>query len=351
MIYLNERVNLRVGLLFGGKSFEHDISIISANVIYHALKDKYDLFLMYIDQNGNFKRPKKIDVFEISGGKKYKAFSFCNKGVKCAGRFKKIDVIISVMHGINGEDGMAKILADLYDIPFVGSNHISSGALLDKHFTYALLCDLGIKTIETKFYLEYDKIMCEEFPLIIKPARLGSSIGISKVNNTDELNEKVNGAFKFDKKIIIQPFIEQFKEYNQAAYIHNGEVCVSNVEEVFKSDDILTFDDKYISTKVRRKHTFIENENLINKISEITKKIYKSLELSGIVRIDYMMVDGEILVNEINTTPGSLAYYLFDEEILILLDKQIHTALLTYQNKINTTFKSSILLQNYTYKK
>ena len=342
---------MRVGLLFGGKSFEHDISIISANVIYHGLKEKYDVFLMYIDQNGDFRRPKTIDVFEMASGKKYKVFSFVKGGVKYLNLYKKIDVIISVMHGINGEDGMAKVLANLYDIPFVGCNHISSGLLLDKYFTYALLRNLDINTIDTFFYLKGQEIKLEQFPLIIKPARLGSSIGIVKVNNKEELEKKVQKAFEFDNKIVIQPFVEEFKEYNQAAYLYSGEVIVSKVEEVFKSDEILSFNDKYTASKVKRNHAFISDSNLVNVISEITKKIYINLELSGIVRIDYIVVDGNVLVNEINTTPGSLAYYLFEENILPLLEKQIHTALLEFQNKLKTTFKSSILLQNYTYKK
>ena len=342
---------MRVGLLFGGKSFEHDISIISANVIYHSLIEKYDVFLMYIDSGGNFKNPKKIDILDLAKGKKYNSFTFCNGGVKCFGRFKKIDVIISVMHGINGEDGTATIISNLYNIPYVGSNHISSGALLDKHFTYALLRDLGIKTIDTKFLLENQKYEHADYPIIVKPARLGSSIGITKINDNTQLDIDIMNAFKFDNKIVIQPFIKEFKEYNQAAYLYNGNIYLSNIEEVFKTAEILSFDDKYLTTKIKKNHVFIVDEKLVKDISEITKKIYINLELSGIVRIDYMVVDKEVLVNEINTTPGSLAYYLFEEDIELLLDRQIHTALLKHQNKKDTTFKSSVLYQKYNYKK
>ena len=342
---------MRIGLLFGGKSYEHDISIISANVIYHSLIENHEVFLMYIDRNGDFKNPKKINVLELAGGKKYRSFSFCKGGVKLLGKYKKIDVIISVMHGINGEDGTATIISNLYNIPYVGSNHISSGALLDKHFTYALLCDLDVKTIDSISLLDTQEYKCEEFPIIVKPARLGSSIGISKINSKEELNSSVKKAFKFDSKIIFQPFIKEFKEYNQAAYFYNGNIYLSNVEEVFKTEDILSFDDKYLSSKVKKNHSFVSDDELINKISEITKKIYVNLELSGIVRIDYMLVDGEVLVNEINTTPGSLAYYLFDEDITTLLERQIHTALFNFQNKRETTFESSVLYQKYNYKK
>ena len=341
---------MNIGILFGGRSFEHDISIISANIIYHVLKEKYEVCLMYIDKNGNFCNPKKIDIIEIAGGKKYKNFSFCKGGIKTP-KYKKIDTIISTMHGLNGEDGVASVIANLYDIPYVGSNHISSGLLLDKHFTYALLRDFDIKTIDTKHYINnivYDEL---KFPLIIKPARLGSSIGISKVLDNNQMIESLTYAFRFDNKIVVQPFIENFKEYNQAAYLYKGEVVVSNVEEVFKSEDILSFDDKYLSSKVKKNHAFITDAELISKISNITKKIYTNFELSGIVRVDYMVVGDDVIVNEINTTPGSLAYYLFNEEILSLLEKQIHTALLNFQNRKETTFDSSVLYQKYNYKK
>ena len=341
---------MRVGILFGGKSFEHDISIVSANVVYHGLKDKYEVYLLYIDKEGNFLNPKKLDILEMANGKKYKKFSFVKGGIK-TNKLQRIDVIISTMHGLNGEDGLASIIANLYDIPYVGSNHISSGLLLDKHFTYAILRNLKIKTINTKFYIDNKIDDNLKLPLIIKPARLGSSIGISKISDLNEFSDKAVKAFTFDNKIIVQPFIENFREYNQAAYLYKGEVIVSNVEEVFKSEDILSFDDKYLSTKIKKDHAFITDCELVEKITEITKKIYTSFELSGIVRIDYMVVGDEVLVNEINTTPGSLAYYLFDDDILALLEKQIHTALLNHQNKKDTSFKSSVLYQKYNYKK
>ena len=341
---------MRIGILFGGKSFEHDISIISANIIYHGLKDKYDVSLLYIDKNGNFYNPKKIDIIELANDKKYKKFAFVKCGIKTL-KYQKIDVIISVMHGVNGEDGMASMIANLYEIPYVGSNNISSGLLLDKHFTYALLRNLKIKTISTKFYTNNTLDNTLKLPVIIKPARLGSSIGISKVNDINQLEEKVNQALKFDSKIIVQPFIENFREYNQAAYLYKGDVFVSNVEEVFKSEDILSFDDKYLSSKVKKNHAFVTEKEIVEKVTTLTKKIYSNLELSGIVRIDYMEYGGEVYVNEINTTPGSLAYYLFNEDILSLLEKQIYTALLNFQNKKETIFKSSVLYQKYNYKK
>ena len=342
---------MKIGLLFGGKSFEHDISIITANVVYHALKDKNEVYLLYVDKNGELRNPTKMVMEEFADKKKFRKICFKNGGLKVGYKNIKLDVIIGAMHGLNGEDGMSSIIANFYDIPYVGCNHITSAILIDKYFTYAILRANGIETIHTRCFLKTDKIYNKRYPVIVKPARLGSSIGISKINTYDELNQKTKNAFMFDDKIILQPYMSNFKEYNQAAYLYGGEVILSKIEEVFKSDDILSFEDKYITTKTDKKHTFITDKTKINMISDITRKIYKLFEMSGIVRIDYMFIDDEVYVNEINTTPGSLAYYLFDEEITTLLEKQIRTALLNHQNQRKNVFESSVLKQNYAYKK
>ena len=189
-----------------------------------------------------------------------------------------------------------------------------------------------------------------KYPIIIKPARLGSSIGIKKVDSYLDLEKELDYAFRFDSKLIIQPYISEFKEFNQAAYIYKDEVILSNVEEVFKKDEILSFDDKYIKD-TNTNHRLISDENIINRISKITKEIYTKLELSGIVRIDYMYFDDTVYVNEINTIPGSLAYYLFDESIESLLDKQRENSLFEFQNKRITTFNTNVLHKKYRYKK
>lgn len=342
---------MKIGLLFGGRSFEHDISIVTANIVYHALKEAHEVYLLYIDKEGDFRLPSKINISDFANNKKFKRFNFIKKGISCRGNKQKIDVLMTTMHGINGEDGLAAIVAKLYDIPFVGCNHLSSGLLMDKYFTYAILRSLNINTIESKFYLKNQDITLYNFPLIVKPARLGSSIGISKIKDSTDVKLMCDNAFSFDDKIIIQPYIDYFKEYNQAAYVFQNEIITSNIEEVFKSEEILSFDDKYLNSKIEKKRAFITDEILVSKITELSKKIYRDLELSGIVRIDYMVIDDEVLVNEINTTPGSLAYYLFEDKLIVLLEKQIKQALLNHQNEKNTFFKSSILSQKYMLKK
>lgn len=347
MIYMN---NMNVALLFGGKSFEHDISIITTNVIYHAIKDKYNLILIYIDKEGTIRLIDKLDLEEITSKKKYPIIYFIKKGIRKRSRKTKIDVLINLIHGINGEDGLAASISNLYDIPYVGSNNISSAAMMDKYFTYAILSSLNINVIDTKQMFDDGFSNTIDFPALVKPARLGSSIGIAKINGNSELKDILELSFKFDNKVVVQPFINKFKEYNQAAYIYKGEIILSRVEEVFKSDEILSFDDKYISN-TNRNHRIIDDENMIKDISNLTKKVYSELELSGVVRIDYMFFNDELYINEINTTPGSLAYYLFDEKLDDFIGKQIQNALLEFQNKRPTTFYTNVLEKKYSYKK
>ena len=291
-----------------------------------------------------------MDIGNFKSNQKFNEFNFTCKGIFYRHRKIRLDVIVNSMHGINGEDGFADVIAKLFDIPFVGSGAIQSAVLMDKHYTYALLKNNNIATIPTKFIFKDDEIKINEYPVIVKPARLGSSIGIKKISNADEL-AVINEAFTFDDKVVVQPFITDFKEYNQSAYMYQGEVILSNVEEVYHHDQFLSFEDKYTNVKVGKKHSFISDEKLLNKISLITKKVYKLFELSGVVRVDFIEKNGKILLNEINTIPGSYAYYLFDTDISILLDRLIYEALKNHQNKRNTVFLSSVLDLEYNYKK
>lgn len=341
---------MNIGILFGGKSFEHDISIITANTIYQILKDKYNIHLLYINQDGNFKHLKKMDIEKFISRKKFRNLSFIFGGIKCGLKKVKLDVIINAMHGINGEDGLGSVISNLYNIPFVGANHISAGTLMDKHFTYAILLENNIKVLETKALIKDEKIDAYSFPVIIKPARLGSSIGIRVSNNLNELNSCLKECFKYDSKVIIQPFIHSFREVNQALYFYNNDFVFSNIEEVFKKDEILSFKDKYEDVKVSNEKRFLADDVLINQISIISKKIYTLFELSGVVRIDYMIIDGEIYVNEVNTTPGSLAFYLFDNNY-DMFSNLIYEALKNFQNKPKTTFESFVLYQKNFNKK
>lgn len=338
---------MKIGLLFGGKSFEHDISIITAGLVYYALKDKYELYPLYIDHNGGFYYVKDIEPETFKKSAKKPLF-FVDGGFKCGLKRITLDVIIGCMHGLNGEDGLAAILCNLYHICYMGTNATSAGICLDKYYTYALLKANGIKALNSRVVTKDTPLTRLKFPLIIKPARLGSSIGIAVCQNEDELNEKLLTAFKYDERVVLQKYHLNAVEYNQAIYKMKGCHYVSKVECIFKQDDFYSFKDKYETHEKTR--TFCEDEALKEKISTISKKIYELFNLNGIVRIDYLLIDDALYVNEINTTPGSLAYYLFTEDFKTLLENNLKESIISY-NKRQSFYYPTTLLEHTTFVK
>ena len=333
---------MRVGILFGGNSFEHDVSTISANIVSRYLQERHELFLIYVDYENELFLIK--DLKNENFFKKSKAISFVKGGIKKGLRKQKIDVLISVMHGANGEDGFACSLANFYQIPYVGSNHISAGLLMDKYYTYCVLNDNNYPVLKSELMISDKEINHQlTYPIIIKPATLGSSIGIEVAKDDNDLKTKISSAFEYDNRVLLQEYITNFREFNQAAYVYNGEVILSRIEEVFKNDDILSFNDKYLGVKITHKHHYLEDENLVNKINNFTKGVYELFDLSGVVRVDYILKEDKLYINEINTTPGSLAYYLFEGETNSYFSNLIYEALINFQNRKYLHFESDIL--------
>ena len=182
------------------------------------------------------------------------------------------------------------------------------------------------------------------YPVILKPARLGSSIGIKVCYGSSELNEKIDLCSSYDGKILAQKYIQNFREFNQAIYRRGEQLVLSKVEEVFKHHDIFDFHDKYLGTKINDKHQFLDLCSLVDQISTLSSRIYQLFDLSGVVRIDYLLDEnGQLYVNEVNTTPGSLAYYLFDMEGLDFVEDLVREALRVFRNKKELRFNSPIL--------
>ena len=342
---------MRVGLLFGGNSFEHDVSIVTAKIVYKELKKNHDVLLLYVDYNNDVYRISKLYQSDIKVGSK--KIHFTKKGIKKGLLKLKLDVLISVMHGNNGEDGLAYWLSNFYQIPYVGSNGIASGLLMDKYYTYAVLKEHGYQVLPSKLLLNKDfELNNLDYPFIVKPVEAGSSIGIDVVNNEEELVEKINYAFKFSDRLLIQKYLQNFSELNQAAYIQNGEIIVSKIEEVYKHEAILSFNDKYLQSKLPKKRVFVEDEKIVTLVSSVTKALYQLFDLSGVVRFDYMLEGETLYVNEVNTTPGSLAYYLFDVSPTLFFDNLIYEALRRKTVEKANYFESEILnhtsgLKNY----
>lgn len=347
---------MNVGVLFGGKSCEHEVSIITGCLIANALKKKYNVMVLYIDKEQRVYLLKDINIesFRDQSFKKgSKLIEFSFGGFRAKKKFTKIDIGVICNHGVNGEDGLSKALFNFYNIPSVGSPMISSGVSMDKYFTYCVLKDSKVKVLETKCIFRSDldlPIGNLDFPIIIKPARLGSSIGIDVCRTNHELREKLTACLKYDSKVCVQKYIEDIKEYNVSCYKKGEEIITSRIEVIEQRDNIYSYDEKYQGTKMIN-HCFLDDEKLAKKIIKMAIKSYEVLELTGVVRIDFFVGNDVLYLNEVNTIPGSLSYYLYDDNIEYLLDDLIHQAML--ETSINTihTFSNNILFYDYQGKK
>ncbi len=324
----------RVALIFGGKSVEKDISVITAVQAYKHLDDKkYQIEPIFLFE-GDFYMDgmKQIEDFAPFQPSKHKKV-LLNKGkfyVVKRGRMTpcfKPDVVLNCCHGGEGESGVLQGLFEFNELPHTSPSVLPSAICMDKGVSKKIFDQmllnvtkhvvLSVKEIERDVDSALLKI--EEklsFPLIIKPARLGSSIGIGVALRKEELLYAIEIASSFDDKIVVEEKLVDFIEVNCAAFYDGTDVVVSETEQPLSFSDFLTFDEKYTLGKMSRGGHFIPAEigELNDVVKDVTKKVYKELELKGVVRMDYL-VDvkrGKVYINEINTIPGSLAYYLFE---------------------------------------
>lgn len=371
---LKKKDKLSVCVMFGGRSTEHDISIISGLQVYNALnKDLYNVLVLYITKDNKMligSNLNKLNTYQTSKFKKTKEVNIVNINNKTyiKEKYKKhlVDVFVPVFHGAGTEDGVISSILEFYDATYITSNVLSSSLSQDKAFTKDILRKFNIQSKRYIRFKESDKIedivktINESllFPVIIKPINLGSSIGINVVNSKEELKTKVEESFKYDSHIIVEEVVKNKKEYNCACFKYNNHLYISNIEEVSTNNDILTFEDKYLSDikTTNNKKRIVPatiSEELTNKIKTTTKTIYQILNHSGIIRIDYLYdsVKNKLYFNEVNTIPGSYAFYLFDKDKLPfykILDMLIKEAILTkkQQNKKIRSFSSNILSKN-----
>ena len=306
-------------IIFGSQSFEHEISIVSAISMKKVLKD--NLIYLFIDKKREFylipTEKIKSNLFSSGDYKKFDKIELSQNGFIKKGLFSDktldFDVVLNLTHGGDGEDGVLAGLFKFYHIPFIGPRIEASVVSCNKYLTksYATSCD--IKTIDFKYFNKNDKIIIEKYPIIIKPVRLGSSIGVSIVKSKEELDYALDVAFEFDDEIIIEPFIKNIKEYNLAGCKIDGEFIFSIIEEPQK-DDFLDFDKKYLDfnrTETASKADI--SQNLVDNIQNNFKKIYNTIFEGSLIRCDFFVVDDEVYLNEINPIPGSMSNYLFED--------------------------------------
>ncbi len=321
---------ISVGIIFGGKSSEHEVSRVSASsIIKNISKDKYEIYQIGITKEGKWLLFSG-DVSEISSGKweengkNKKAFISPDTSVKgltvldCDGKteFIKLDVVIPVLHGKNGEDGAVPALLQLAGIPFVGCGMGAASACMDKVITNSMLSYYGIDKPKFNWFYSYDfendtekyiketEQIIKNYPMFVKPANAGSSVGISRVNNREELIKSVYVAAREDSKILVEEGIDG--QEVECAVLGNNELLASVVGEIAPSNDFYDYDAKYLSGTSELYIPAHIPEEVSEKIQKIAKKAYKIMGCAGLSRVDFFVERGtnRVILNEINTFPG-----------------------------------------------
>ena len=311
---------MNIAILFGGSSFEHEISIVSAITMKKVLK-KSILTYIFVDANREFYLidTDKINSKLFSSGeyKKAKQLTLKKGGFFADGMFgsKEVpfDVVLNLIHGRDGEDGKISSMMEFYGIPFISPRTEASSLSYNKLYTKFLAESLGVKTVPYEHLSKKgDRTISMDYPVIIKPVRLGSSIGVSIVKEASELDYALDVAFEFDADVIVEPFIDGVKEFNQAGcYTDGWELSI--VEEPQK-EEFLDFEKKYMDFSRDSQVLAADiTDTLKEQIQESFKKIYDPLFKGSIIRCDFFVVDDEVLLNEINPIPGSMANYLFPD--------------------------------------
>ncbi len=363
-----------VAVFFGGKSPEHDISVITGVFALNSLcTDKYVPVPVYVSRAGKWLTGKGLnDVSAYKNLDERKLEEVCAlPGSETLYTIKKGKIkplcrplcVVNAMHGGGGEDGSMAGLLSVCEIPQTACLPFGAAATMDKAISKTVLRGAGIRTLpcvvfteqgyyrRKTFYLRHTQKTLG-FPVIVKPASLGSSIGIHRAENEKELCVALEQAFRYDKKVVVERALTRFTEINCAAYRGKNGICVSACEKPMAEGDILSFADKYLSgEKGRCSREFPAKipAKMTTHIQTLTRAAYRRLGLRGVVRVDFLMEEsGQVWLNEINTVPGSLAYYLFGDSPIALtaiLDEIIDVAVREQRDKESriTQFDSSVL--------
>ena len=339
---------MKLTILFGGASFEHEISIVSAITVKGKLAG-FDLSFIFCDQDHSFylidASSMKAITFSRGLHKKMPQLSLINGGFAQKTLFSSVihtGTVLNLIHGADGEDGTIAALLDFFSIRYIGPRVDASVFSYDKRYTKWLCNARGVKSVaHEELNSSEHKNINIPYPIIVKPACLGSSIGVSIVKEESELSYALDSAFEYDKNVIVEPFLNGVKEYNLAGFMANGKMHFSIVEEPHK-EEFLDFEKKYMdfsrSEQVLRADV---DEELELKLRANFEKIYKNLFEGSLIRCDFFVVDGEVLLNEINPIPGSMANYLFadfKESITLLANSLPHTK----RAKVNYEYIHSI---------
>ena len=320
---------LRVGLLFGGRSGEHEVSIISAKAIAGAFNaeenaNKYELLPFYIKKDGSWQSPDVAQQVLSSGvalscESKPKLWQFPAEA-------ETVDVWFPILHGPNGEDGTIQGLLSLMQVPFVGSGVLGSAAGMDKIAMKSVFAQAGLPQVKymaltreqiwsnsslPKLYDDIEQTL--GYPCFVKPANLGSSVGIAKVRSRSELNSALDSAASYDRRIIVEAGVTAREV--ECAVLGNDNPKASTVGEITYESDFYDYETKYTSGKADLLIPAPLPDAVIEQIKEQAIQAFTTLDCAGLARVDFFYVEatGEILINEINTLPGFTATSMYPQ--------------------------------------
>jgi len=378
-------MKIKVGVIFGGTSVEHEVSIISAvQAMHHMDKEKYEVVPIYITKDKCWYTGKLLQDIELykdlENLTRYaKRVQLVNDGknvyLQSMGMFKKcveeLDVVFPIVHGLGVEDGSLQGYLEMLGIPYVGCDLYAASVGQDKIFQKQIFESNNIPIVKYEWFYDYeyiddkDKVLARikklTFPVVVKPARLGSSIGITLVKDKKSIEDAVEEAIKYDSRILVEEAVSDLIEVN-CSVLGSYEYCETSVlERVGVSKDILSYTDKYIgggkgskgmSSAVREIPAKITKE-LEKEIREISEKAFKIIGASGVIRIDYLINKKEkkAYLNEVNIIPGDLSFYLWKpagKPYETLIDDLITLTVKNYKKKLRktTSFNTNILQNN-----
>lgn len=380
----------QIGVIFGSRSCEREVSIISAiQLMRHADSDKYEVIPVYIDEHGIWYTGEKLKDINT-----YKPFQPDSPGIirvfpdltagsgalmhitRSSGLISRekmeivarIEAFIIVMHGLNGEDGTLQGLFEMANIPYTSTGVAGSAIGMDKimmkqFFQGADLPVLpGVWFTRREFEKDQAKVIRRvheslRFPVFVKPANLGSSIGVSRADNEEELKDSLELAFEYDRRVLVEKGLDRPIELNCSVLGYDDSVQASSIEMPLNSTEFLDFHEKYLSSGGSKGMASLHRvlpapieDRLKEQIQEMSCNIFRMLDCKGVVRIDYMFdrESEQVYITEINTIPGSLAFYLWEYDGLHysdMIDRLIENAVKAYEdrNRANYAYDSDIL--------
>ena len=387
-------MKIKLGVIFGGESVEHEVSVISAVQAMESIdEERYDIIPIYISKERIWYTGamlRDMDVYKnFDDLKRYaKEVVLTKKGDKyylqsTKGMFRKditdIDIAFPIVHGNNVEDGSIQGYLESTGIPYVGSHVLGAALGQDKVLMKQVFESNDIPVVPYTWFYDYeyeednksifDKISKLKYPVVVKPATLGSSVGITYVKTDSDIKDAIKEAIKYDNKIVVEKAVSNLVEVNCSVLGNYKHQDTSALEEVLSDNELLTYADKYIGgSKGKLKGAMNSSKGMAStsriiparidkkveeKIKDISVRAFKALNLSGVCRIDFL-IDGktnDVYINEPNTIPGSLAFYLWEpvgKGYKELLSDMINIAIKDYKEKHKKTYSfDTNILSNF----